>query len=172
MKNQAAKWRSRLIWIEVVMGSWLLLLVARAIFVGHALSLQGQCMVQHEVILNELTDRFNADSEVPKELSYLDPPLLPEKIQHNLKYDSSAWHKSGKILLHSKIFNSHVITFGDGTVAILSHWDDKAEGMNRRLGRSGPFGPYPVALITKLIAVFFVLIVISERILKKKQISG
>jgi hypothetical protein len=126
------------------------LLVASLIYTGYLELVEAQTLIKHKEILNALAksieiykvppndiDALNA-LENPKEENgrQLKDIIKTERKKHNLQYYSDAWQKPGEVLLESSLLLSDIITFGDGSQAIVSGWYPKDSDNGRRIGPS------------------------------------
>lgn len=195
MQNSAEKRPKRLVFIKgLIAGSILSLIILGSYCGSYAVVKQGQCMVRHSAIMTALKEHISSGGQIPQNLSEL---VLLEytgtgqrrslssvlgfgKERRDLKYYPDAWNRPGEILLQNSVLGSYVVTFGDGSLAVLSYyWDRQPRkelinegglGNEEHYLRSrGAHGTLPVVALFVLLVVSFFIIVIAERIIKRKR---
>lgn len=194
MQESAKKWPKRLVFIKGLIAGCISLLLITGFYYGtYAKVAHGRCMVRHRVIMGALEKHLDSGERIPRNLSELadleyisdiqkfsiSPSVSFEKKRHDLKYYPDAWNKPGRIILQSCVCGSHVVTLGDGSVAVLSYWHYKPEKKQRdetnlsneeyHLQAPGVYATLPPVVLFILLVVSLFIIVCVERIMKKRQ---
>ena len=159
--------------IKIFLAGCLFVLIGQVILGTYLLTAQDVCGVHHRTILSVLKKHVSTDGKVPQNLSDLGSF---GQNQHDLKYYPDAWNKPGRILLRSSVLNSYVITFGDGSIAMLTYWESRSsekQPVESSLSEEERFLPvrgYILNFISVPILTLFLLItIIVERKMTKKS---
>lgn len=190
MQNVSQKWGKRLLFIKGLLAGSILTLVILGIYCGtYAVIKQDQCMVQHIAIIDALEKHLESGQPIPQNLSELasleyingdyrfslSSTVSHQKDKYGFKYYPDAWKKPGRILLQSLVCGSYVITFGDGSRAIVSYWDYKPYEKKPEdvylLHSMGAFSTLPVLVFFILLIVSLVTVLIVERVIKRRDLS-
>jgi len=194
MEHLTEKWSGKLALIKIFIAAWLLLLLIDSIgFKAYMSTLQGRCLVGHELIIKAIEKHISSGEHIPVNLSELAslefvskaerfsiaPTISTLKKRYELKYYPEAWRQPGRIFLQSSVCGSYVVTFGSGSQAVLSHWCYELEenlsdkiSLSRdeyRLQARGAYATLPAAVFYTLLILSLFLIVVVERIMKKKK---
>ena len=193
MADIARKWRKLLASIKVFVGGCILLIICGVIYSTYVTAAQDGCIVRHKIIISTLKDHVDSGGQIPESISELaglaytggnekfklGPSISFERERNDLKYYPCAWSEPGRILLQSSVCGSYVITFGDGSLAVMSYWhrqlgekqEEKLAGCQQkgRLQASGTCGAKVVIVFFILLVVFFFFIMVIERIMKRRQ---
>ena len=193
MVNAAKKWSKMVGSIKVFIGGWILLILLGLVYKGYVNTEKNGSIVRHIIIRRALEDHVNRGGEILQSLSEidklqytsgneehsLDSTVSFERANNDFRYYPAAWNRPGEILLQSSVLGSYVVTFGDGSLAVLSYWDrqPRKELINEGgLGNEEHYlrsrcalGTLPVVTLFVLLVVSFFIIVIVERIIKRKR---
>ncbi|MCP4259575.1 MAG: hypothetical protein GY774_19000 [Planctomycetes bacterium] len=187
MSESEKKWKNRLILVRgIILGCALLLFVIGNYYGSYARIKESECFVAHEYILMAIKKRLNSGDGVPATLSeqsvmnsFDDPEQnLLATVRHqtqrrSLEYYADAWGKPGRVLLRSSVCGSYAVTFGDGSRAVLSFWNEEpteadpneAKAIEKGLyfHAPGPWSPTSGILVLLVLALCFFAILIIER---------
>jgi len=103
------------------------------------------CFVRQDVIIRALNEYFNTKGHIPENLDEFStyechiynnqktnmyPFIQYQQERYDLRYYPEAWGKPGKMFLVSAYKDGYIVTFGDGSRAILSEYyiSDLKEG--------------------------------------------
>jgi len=197
MKDFLEKWLKWLAFIKCFLAAGILSFVIIGNYCGpYVVVKQGQSVVRQDFILRVLKTHIASGGQLPMNVAELGsmectlggqtekiPGILSlETSRYGFKYYPEAWNKPGRILLQSLVCGSYVVTFGDGSTAILSHWTSNADG-NRQNEESfienelslrsygGCWSTLPVKILFVSLLASFVITVIAGRVIKKKIIK-
>ncbi|MBW8001859.1 MAG: hypothetical protein FVQ80_07520 [Planctomycetes bacterium] len=93
-------------------------LIASIIFPSYKKAKEGACLVQQRFIWKILKEHINSGNKIPSNLSKL-ASLKYRGTKYEFKYSPNSWGKAGEVLLQHSVFGTHIVTFGDGSSAIL-----------------------------------------------------
>jgi len=195
MKDIPNKWVRQLALTKAFLGGCIALLVIGGIgYEACRLAAQDGCIVRHSIFMEVLEHHIASGGHLPinlLELAELErvtelqkysigPSVSFEKERRDLQYYPDAWKKPGKIIFQSSVLGSYVVTFGDGSRAVLSRYYDypehqpdqplkinKSAGKYRLQGR-GFLGTVPVLVLLVFLLVTFIILAIVERVMKKR----
>jgi len=189
MPNIVKNWPRRFVFIKgFIIGSILLLLIW-GVGQSWVRLLQERCLISHHVIMDALKEHVASGGQMPgnsSELTLLkytsgarrlslSPSISFEKERHDLKYHPDAWNKPGRIILQSFVWDSYVVTFGNGSCAVLSYWNDR-KGLDEENLKGRKYflrgrGSYVWLVLLLLLVVSLYIISTVERIMKKKELA-
>ncbi|MBD3350524.1 MAG: hypothetical protein GF364_03460 [Candidatus Lokiarchaeota archaeon] len=139
---------------------------------------QGIEISKQRFIFRRMKERFNYKENLPDDFKevllniYKEDNLTNDvmKFYDQTMYNPEAWGKSGKILLYKYILGSYCVTFGDGSIAILTHWKNNFQREYDKFqylqGVSG-VAALPVFLISIFLIIVFCVTLTVSVILKK-----
>lgn len=151
-------------------------------------------MVQHHIITETLEKHIDSGKSLPQNLYELSKlkytngnqeEALSWLISNNrdkihLIYNPSAWDDPSRILLQSSALGKYIVTFGNGTWAVVSRWrykghahqsleDADFEKGGCRLYTKAYSGLTPLLILFLCLLVSFFVLVIIENIMKKRS---
>ena len=155
---------------------------------------QDQCMVQHYIITETLKKYVDSRDQIPgnlSELALLEYPqqyMIKENLSSlisfqkkkcDLRYYPDALGDPGRIFLQSLVLGTCVVTFGNGTRAVVSRWKYKehrqlSEDVDLKKGGCRLYtkaysGLIPILILFLCLTIPFFILVIVEHIIKKER---
>ena len=193
MQYVAEKWYRRLVFIKgFTVGCVLALFITGSFYSTYARVAEGECMVRHLTIMSALKEHVDSRGQIPGDVSKLalleytsgmqrqklSPTISWKEKRQDLRYYPDAWGKPGRIILRSTACGSYVVTFGNGSLAVISYWDYKPEENQQdqvnasredyHFRAPGVYGTLPWIVSFVLLIVLFFITTILERVIKRK----
>jgi hypothetical protein len=112
--------------------AWIVLLLVLIIFQAHILKTQGTRVIRQKILFEALTAFEAAKETVPPVLTDLTTQstsqsskhdlsaIISEEKKHGLTYNHKSWQKPGDIFLKTDVGDKSVVTFGDGSFAVVN----------------------------------------------------
>jgi len=200
MKNDKKMCHKRLKLIIFFFLGWFMPMVCMSVFVipYNKLCL-SRCMGAQKIIYEALQKHINTGGETPlnigelKRLEYISPSGYQQftieadistlERRHDFNFYPDAWNRPGQILLQTSVLGTYVLTFGDGTRAILSELiptqNSSVENANEYrkielhiIGRNrySLFGLFFIVIPAFVFAVVVILVLVLK--IKEKKLEG
>lgn len=182
MEKRKHKYNSIYLFFVVYIPS---LFVSGLIYTLYLEAIETQTVLRHKVILKALDKSSSLENGIPKDISNLArlkslnekekediaSSVDSELKRHSLEYYPDSWNKPGKILLESYLFGRKVVTFGDGSEAVVSRWLNRPEGVEPKYGPRFSSDLFFISTFLVLPPIVF-WVVIAVIHLATKTISG
>lgn len=148
-------------------------LVASVLYTTYLELVESQMVIKQRHLFQILEDRKN-DEIFPKNIEEI--ALLVTKksnetrrnIKYNFQYYPAAYMQPGKVLFQSSLLLSDVITFGDGSQAVVTQWQPLISGNGTRIGPSFLNIIVPGITFFVLPAILFWLFLLLSTLVKEK----
>ena len=184
MEEVKNKLHKRLHSIKLFLAGWVIaMMVGGSFFVTYRQCLIDACMVKHNIIMSALKRNISLGGQIPKSITDLGSleyvstteyqrfgiaEIVGILEQHySFEYYPEGLGKPGKILFLSSLPGSFVITFGDGSRAVVSAWYPEFEDVQRSLKAKVDI----TFLITFSVIpiIIFIMLSLSERIIRRRK---
>jgi len=189
-----AVWYRRLTVINLFLGGSVFALIVWGFIYGTCrITIQGGSLVNQRIIMDALKEHFKSTGQIPKKLDELfllesdeiDKrniyiSVTSERKWHDIRYYPQAWDKPDRIILESSIVDSKVVTFGNGSTAVLSRWHYNFNGkeLDETIIKKEGYRLQSQSVSLLIIQVFYVLLIvifistiITQRIMKRKLLQ-
>jgi hypothetical protein len=174
------RWNSIYVFFAVYIPS---LFLSGVIYTFYLEAVETQTVLRHKVILKALYAGWSSENGVPQHVSELarsesldeserkdvENVVRYESKKHSLEYYPNAWNKPGKVLLESYLFGRQVVTFGDGSEAVVSRWSTRPEGIEAKHGAGYSSDLFFISTFLVLPPIIFWLIIIGIRLVQKAR---
>ena len=165
------KWIERLAQTKAFLAGCIVLLIIGGLAYGsYITTVESACLVRQIIITTALREHTKSNGALPENLS----ELGFDNKKRKMKYYPDAWNKPGKILLISSGVGSYIVTFGDGSRAVLISYDaPSSDEFGHRLRSRNILGGLAIfILLIVLILSFFTTFIIEHLIRKRVCLSS